>query len=928
MRAVPQDTKDGRRATLLGVLACAGAIVLCEALVYRYLFQYGVSNVWRADGASQDIPALIYFHQWVTAVLTGHGSAFGAWSWRLGLGADAFTSLSYYVADPFALLSLPFPARMLEYVYEGIFLLKILCAGLAAYYYLLTIKAKRVGAIAGTLVYVFTGFILGACLKHPWFVNPMIYFPLILAGTEHVFARRRWYLLVAAIFVAAATDYYFFYQVGIIAILYAVARYVEIAKPGDRLRRLLPDGSRVAGWYALGTVLACFTLVPVALAVVASSRETFAHATPLLFSIGVYYGNIVSFFSARGGAQNFSGGFAILALLAATVVFLRRGNFALKIMLSAFVVLLLSPTLSKAMNGFLFPSYRFFFMGGLFLAAAVAYLLSEREPLSRRELTWTAAVLAIYGLAALWAVHKLHYPLLLIIVPLGIGALTWGLFAAERVVADRAMNASGTDDGDRWTGALRWGVLALLVAGIASAGVANFDKHFNPALSRYLPQGTVMARYSTDPGNLIPTLPFDGLQRTDKTRDVLQGETQAGQNNDPLAEGYAGLGFYYSVMQGGISDYTTGLAVRPKRFAFTLDGFDDRASLDTLDAVRYYLTPAERTAYVPYGFTRASMLGTETVYENRFPLPVGYVYHSAVASDTYAAMAPLDKQQALLQGVVLDAGQAPAIPRIVPALETSDVTYTLTPGPGMAWDETAKHVSARKNGASARLTFAPVSDAELYVEMTGVSFKSTTDLYVSARAAGPLKLHRFMKPGSGYYWGDTTLLINLGYYANGTTSARLVFPHNAQVDYTSFKVIAVPMTRYAQQVGVLAADGMRDVQVGTDTLSGTVTSHGDGLLFLSIPYSTGWSATVDGVPAPVMRANVAFSGIAITGGTHLIELHYATPGLRTGILISLIALLLTAVLVFLTERRIRSRRALAEEPPQDVATGGEPPTAE
>jgi uncharacterized membrane protein YfhO len=267
-----------------GVLLCAAAVVACEALVFFWLLRYGVSNVWAADGASQHFPALTYFHEWITAVLSGHGAGYGAWSWRLGLGADTLTTLSYYVADPFAWLSLFFPAAALQAVYEGLFFLRVLCAGIAGYLYLREMRATRFAAIAGALVYVFSNFMMQATLRHPFFADAMIWFPLILLGAELVLRRRRWYLLVVVLSVAAAANFYLFYAMGIVAIVYTVARYAEITKPRERLRRVAREGARVGGWYALGTVLATFMLLPMWYAVLASSRVVYQYGMPLFYS--------------------------------------------------------------------------------------------------------------------------------------------------------------------------------------------------------------------------------------------------------------------------------------------------------------------------------------------------------------------------------------------------------------------------------------------------------------------------------------------------------------------------------------------------------------------------------------------------------------------------------------------------------------------
>jgi uncharacterized membrane protein YfhO len=909
-------SSNGLRARLLGVAACAAALLVCEVLVFRYLFKYGVSNIWYADGASQHLPALMYVREWMTAILSGHGSGFGAWSWRLGFGADTMTTLSYYIADPFALLAVLFPAHALELVYEGLFFLRILCAGLAGFVYLRTVKATRFAAIAGACAYVFASYLMQVGLKHPYFVNPMVWFPLVLAGTELVLARRRWYLLVAALLMAAVCNYYFFYQIGIVAVLYAVARWLEVTERGQRLRRLARDGLPVAGWYALGTLAAAFSLVPVALAVQASSRITAHTAIPVLFTASEYLREVLALASPVAGNNEslLMGGFAMAGLLAAGLVFLRRGNLALKIMLSAFALFALSPLFGALFNGSSSASYRFYFMAGLFVAAAFAALLSDPQPPARRELTWLAAGLAAYGAVYLYAARNVSYPLWLVLTPLAIGAATLGLFALERCLLARPAPTWRTR-----TPVLRGAVFVLMLAGIAAAATASYSSRYDPILTTYLRSGTAVQLYEDDPGSLVRTLPSTGLQRTDKQQGVLLSDLDVSSSNDPLAQGYSGLDFYYSIMNGGVHEYLMDLLDRTSRFSYDFEGLDDRAVLDTLNGVRYYIAPAGGEVYVPYGFVRDSTLGTETVYENRFTLPVGYVYHSVISSGTFAAMPPLDRQQSLLQGVVLGDEQAASLPRIVPASETREVTYTLTPEAGLRWNEVTRRVTIRRQGAGADLTFAAVPGAELYVQLSGVTFSNLqrgsidSRLMVVVSATGPRKAHRFLPASSAYSWGDDALLVNLGYLAHGTTHARISFLDRKAMRYASLKVLAVPMTGYATRVDRLAAEGMRDVRVGTDSLSGTVTSRGDGLLFLSIPYSPGWSATVDGRPAQIMHANVGFSGIAVTSGSHHVELRYATPGLRTGIAISLMALLLALGLAVVTERRITASRRLPRD---------------
>jgi hypothetical protein len=65
----------------------------------------------------------------------------------------------------------------------------------------------------------------------------------------------------------------------------------------------------------------------------------------------------------------------------------------------------------------------------------------------------------------------------------------------------------------------------------------------------------------------------------------------------------------------------------------------------------------------------------------------------------------------------------------------------------------------------------------------------------------------------------------------------------------------------------------------------------DAHLVLVDAYDPGWRATVDGRPAPVLRANVAFRGVALPPGKHVVEFLYRPGSVAWGLAISGVALL-------------------------------------
>ncbi len=80
----------------------------------------------------------------------------------------------------------------------------------------------------------------------------------------------------------------------------------------------------------------------------------------------------------------------------------------------------------------------------------------------------------------------------------------------------------------------------------------------------------------------------------------------------------------------------------------------------------------------------------------------------------------------------------------------------------------------------------------------------------------------------------------------------------------------------------------------TDNLGFTakIDSPTEELVFFSVPWEAGWTATVNGEPALVENVNNGFMAVRVPAGDSTIRFDYMTPGLKTGFLITLGGLLL------------------------------------
>lgn len=106
----------------------------------------------------------------------------------------------------------------------------------------------------------------------------------------------------------------------------------------------------------------------------------------------------------------------------------------------------------------------------------------------------------------------------------------------------------------------------------------------------------------------------------------------------------------------------------------------------------------------------------------------------------------------------------------------------------------------------------------------------------------------------------------------------------------------------------------REIVVGADA------PH-DGYLLLADTYYPGWSATVDGAPTPIYRANLSVRAVRLPAGRHEVRFVYEAPGVARGLRItagSLGVLALWAGVAFYFDARARRYRRMPSEPQKPI----------
>ena len=195
-------------------------------------------------------------------------------------------------------------------------------------------------------------------------------------------------------------------------------------------------------------------------------------------------------------------------------------------------------------------------------------------------------------------------------------------------------------------------VLAVLIGNVVANGAFTYDAAYMNRLAENIPAGEVQRQYTSHTGRIAAKLPKDHFYRIDNADTLVY--------NSSMVQGFPSTSFYFSTMNG-TTEFRQELDSRPGRMAFSLDGFDERAMPTALVGTRYYLAkpgPAA-AAQVPFGFRALRKTPRGIIYINDHALPNGFVYEQAINRSEYLHLDPVDRQAAMLQGVVIEDGEAP-----------------------------------------------------------------------------------------------------------------------------------------------------------------------------------------------------------------------------------------------------------------------------
>lgn len=930
-------------------------VILALAMFGGYWLT-GHTLIWNADALNQHLPLMGQWKTMVVNWLHHPARPLSQWSWQMGLGTDTFQVFSYYtIGDVFSYLSLLFPAAKLTLAYQVIIVLRVYCVGLAFCYLAQHFDFSDRVIVAGAAVYLVNSYLLYAAVAQPMFTTTFMLFPLIVVQIERVLQQGSAWPLAAAFTWMLVANYYLAFVVGIGALIYLVLRVATHYRHGLNWgRTVLKLAFATVTSLLLSAGLLIPELLAVQNSTRVGAQFANGLTTyPLYYYLFlpkqlINGGNASFMFWAALGL-------ASIVFLALVYLYSRpRQAPLLAISLALALVMLLIPAVGALFNGGMAASNRWTLLIYLPLALTTCHFLRAVPTLTPKDLKLLTIATGIYLLVLLATYFFQNDAGLFVPVLFLVGSLlvvykvrflpgprpeSWLLSVIVLNVGFNALYAALPYNGGFASD--------MLTRGQYQAAT----KERYGGLDRDLPHKDFY-RVNTISNN--PIVDENLRMYNDLTSGRFAVKSYYSLQNKYLgnfAQAMQLSQYQTNIPLGQLDDRTVLNNFLGVKYLFVQSSAKNATKLPagyTLDKatppkINYDLNqptnPRSKAELVPVQTSRY-------VTKNNFPLL--YWQDRVISPRRYAQLSPTERERALAVGVtVADA------PGALKGLARADLQGLVVRLPSQLISNRLNRINPaqlhyRDEDETYQLTFPALTkkafakqtaDSELHLDFQQIRYRP---LSMKQQLAADAEHDQYMavNPGQAYNrrfaryqnwrahvlngspdpsftltvtsaFGQETLrqpkqsvlsffklvragTMNVGYFS-GHLPSHLTFQPNKLGDYRlDYQAVAEKLgPTYDRQVATLQKHGIKDLQLTPNRVSGRITTTRPGILTSSIPYSSGWRASVNGRPIKLLRTNQAFLGLRLPAGDHRIVLTYRVPGLALGARVSLIGLVWT-----------------------------------
>lgn len=783
-----------------------------------------------------------------------HGNASIEYSAGKSLGGRTMGLFGYYLSSPLNVLLLFFQKSQIPLFMAVMTVLRVgLCGSASAYYLQHRFALTPLPTLLLSTSYALCEYNIYNCRNIMW-LDGVILLPLVAAGVWKFIKEGKPVLLWFSVILAIICNWYTGYMVCLMSGIYFAYEYV-LDKKID-LRKVI-EGYRTVLQYVFTMLLAVLTsmaiLLPALLALVGAKASSISfelsgiiHFDLIHFLSGF---NVLAAFNRQDAPMIFCG---TITLLLVVCYFCchnvskreRAWSGALLLLLACSFCFqdleLLWTAYNKSFSYFFRFSFVFIFT--MIMLAGRALQLFESKKITGKELT-TGLLLVLFGVYLLRRSGEWPAPARLL-------RIYAGSFLVILLLVWKAAY-------------FRFARIALVCFSLLLAACELFY-NADKAFQQYYISASSFAGYTKKIGKIVGDLNIasgGSFYRFEKNFDWLALQKREVATGESLLYNYNSIEHYSSTYDAAVDRFLAdmGYSDWPGKKVNTTETYWNSPILltDSLLSVKYLLLDGAH-----YGYEKLNGFPPfygHHVMENKFSLPFGYNVSKEMGQVKFGKN-PYKNQNILLKAMLQDEGL-----RVY-----RDVSL-------------ASHALDGKGNEVC--VFKVVHTGPAYVFVDGYNIhknksKENCSLYLNGKLL-QTACWRFHQ--NSVYLGDWSVgdTIKLVIKRRNTGKKGLHTIYAAQLDTQAFE----------EAISRLSSASVSNLNIRKNVISGVYTTEKDSTVFLSIPYEDSWTCFVDGKETALKRLANTFIGIDLKAGTHDILIVYTTPGLRIGIIMSVIGLL-------------------------------------
>ncbi len=654
-------------------------IIMAVVLLPTIIFNKGIF-LYYGDYNSQQIPFYRYAHEAVR-----NGNIF--WDWGTDLGSNFIGSYSFYLlGSPFFWLTIPFPNSVVVYLLPWLLALKTAVAGVTSYAFARRFIISKDACVIVGILYALSGFQLyNIFFNH--FHDVVAIFPLLLIALEERVNNDRRGVFALAVAGCAVINYFFFTGQITFLIIYFLCRC--------RCKDFNITLKKFIGLFiesVLGVMIACFMLLPSALAIIDNPRVdeklygvdmvVYNDKFRLLRIIQSFFmlpdpparSNLFSSNTARWASI---AGYLPLFSMAGVIAFFKGKNkHWMKNVITVCIIFAFIPILNTSFYAFNSSYYaRWFYMPILIMCVMTGYVLDSSRMRLSRGVPVCAIALAFFTVAGILPTRNKQnkdvieygkvsayndlFWISIIVTAIGLIMLIYLAYAAKR-----------NKNFYKKAIALTCAASLSCTASIVWYGVAQ-----GPYPSTYINEAiNGKENISLDTG--------DDFFRVDVSQSV---------DNYPMFWGYSSMRTFHSVVPSSIMSFYNNLGIT-RDVASRVE--TSRYALRSLLSVKYYFNRTSEKPITMPGFNKISTQNNFDIYENENYIPMGFTYDYYSTQEQFNSRNDEAKDALLLQSVLLDYFQTLRYEDILKPIP-DDMLY------GYMDEDTLRQVCAERKASSA-----------------------------------------------------------------------------------------------------------------------------------------------------------------------------------------------------------------------------------